>query len=229
MDPSKCRPAGGPIMTAVAPRPVVTRPYPVQRAAARCEVPAVPAHDGPEGPWRHVHRDLVHVVHDRRPDGAVHACRAGPAGNAVPHPGAVQPAVHHARHDHAAVLCHGRRVRFRQLRAAAADRRAGRGVPEAERFLLLAVLLRRDHLHVRLLHPERCRGLRLDGLHAAVPGGELAGCRWRPVDHGPGGVRPRHHPGRRQHDHHGDLHARPRHDDVAAADLHLGASWSPRC
>ena len=35
-------------------------------------------------------------------------------------------------------------------------------------------------------------------------------------------VRSRHHPRWRQHDHHGDLPARPRHDHVAAADLHLG-------
>ena len=57
---------------------------------------------------------------------------------------AVQPAVHHARHDHAAVLRDADRVRVRELRRAAADRRAGRGVPAAERVRVLAVPVRRD-------------------------------------------------------------------------------------
>lgn len=38
-------------------------------------------------------------------------------------PRAVQPAVHHARHTHAVVLCDPDRVRIRQLHAATADRR----------------------------------------------------------------------------------------------------------
>ena len=45
----------------------------------------------------------------------------------------------------------------------------GRGVPAAERLLLLAVLLRRDHLHVRVLHPERRGRVRLDRLHRRCP------------------------------------------------------------
>ena len=49
----------------------------------------------------------------------------------------------------------------------------------------------------------------------------LAGRRRRPVDHRPDRVRPRHHPRRGQHDHHGGLPARARHDDVPDADLHL--------
>ena len=59
--------------------------------------------------------------------------------------GAVQPAVHDARHDHAAVLRDADRVRVRQPGAAAADRLARRRVPAAERLLLLAVPVRRAH------------------------------------------------------------------------------------
>ena len=57
---------------------------------------------------------------------------------------------------------------FANFVAAAADRRAGRGVPAAERVLLLAVPVRRDHRHRRLLHPGWRGRLRLDRLHAAV-------------------------------------------------------------
>ena len=41
---------------------------------------------------------VVRVLHHRRPDGHADARRAGPARHAVPVAGAVQPAVHHARH-----------------------------------------------------------------------------------------------------------------------------------
>ena len=75
--------------------------------------------------------------------------------------------------------------------------------------------------HRRLHHPRRRRRLRLDRLHAADRRDPLAGRRRRPVDHGPGRRRSGHHPRRRQHDHHRGLHARPRHDDVPDADLHL--------
>ena len=56
-----------------------------------------------------------------------------PAGAAVPVAGAVQPAVHDARHDHAAVLRDAAVLRVRQPDHAAADRRARRRVPAAER------------------------------------------------------------------------------------------------
>ncbi len=77
------------------------------------------------------------------------------------------------------------------------------------------------HRHVGLRDAQRGGRVRVDRLHAAVRLGELAGRRWRPVDHGPGRLGSGHHPRRRQHDHHRDLPPGSRHDDVAAADLHL--------
>ena len=169
----------------------------------------------------HVLRRLLHLLLHRRADGAVHAHRTGDARAAVPVQRAVQPAVHHARHGDAAVLRHPDRVRVRQPRAAAADRCARRGLPPAERVVVLAVPVRRDDRDRRLHHTRRRRRLRLDRLLAADRRHPLAGCRRRPVDPGPGRRRSGHHPGRRQHDHHGGVHARARHDDVPDADLHL--------
>ena len=88
----------------------------------------------------------VGVLHGRRVDGAADALRARRAGFAVLVQRAVQPAVHHARHDHAAAVCDPDRVRLRQLHSAAADRRTRRGVPAAQRAQLLALPVRRaDH------------------------------------------------------------------------------------
>ena len=158
----------------------------------------------------HVRGHLLHLLLHRRPDGAADARRAGRAGTAVPVQRAVQPAVHHARHDHAAVLRDADRVRLRQPGAAAADRRARRGVPAAERLLLLAVPVRRADRHGRLHHPRRRRRLRLDRLHPADRRHPLTRRRRRPVDHGPDRRRSGHHPGCGQHDHHRRLHARAR-------------------
>src|SRR2546430_9800997 len=86
----------------------------------------------------------------------------------VPVPGAVQPALHHARHDHAAAVRDADPVRLRELHRAVADRRAGRVVPAAERPRVLAVLLRRLARAGRLPDPGRRRGLRLVRVPAVV-------------------------------------------------------------
>ncbi len=61
-----------------------------------------------------------------------------------------------------------------------------------------------------LPRPRRLRRVRLVRLRAADQRDELPGHRRRPVDHGPGAVRLRHHPRRRQLRHHDLLHARAR-------------------
>ena len=120
----------------------------------------------PQAVGHHVHRHLGRLLHGRRIDGAADALRAWRARSAVLVQRAVQPAVHHARHDHAAAVCHPDRVRLRQLHSAASDWRARRGVPAAECAQLLAVSVRRADHRLRVPHPGRRGRLRLDGLHA---------------------------------------------------------------
>ena len=73
----------------------------------------------------------------------------------------------------------------------------GRGVPPAEHPELLPVRLRRADPAVQLPGARRRGGVRLVRLLAADQRDVLARHRRRPVDHGPGAVRVRHHPGRR--------------------------------
>ena len=134
----------------------------------RRRVPGLPENHRPQNLGGHVHRHRPGVLPGRWGAGAVDAGRTGPTRDAVPHPGAVQPAVHHARHDHAAALRHPHRLRVRELRRAVADRRPRRRVPPAERLLLLAVPVRRGDHRVRVRHPRRRRRVRLDRLHPAV-------------------------------------------------------------
>ncbi len=154
-------------MTTLEPKPIVTRPWPVRQPVTGLGVRAPAAHDGREADRHHVPGHVVHLLPGRRLHGAADAGRAGPAGPAVPVAGAVQPAVHHARHDHAAVLRDADRVRLRELHRAAADRRAGRLVPAAERVGLLALRVRWHARRRRLRHPGRCGRLRLVRLPAA--------------------------------------------------------------
>ena len=73
----------------------------------------------------------------------------------------------------------------------------GRGVPAAEHPQLLPVRLRGADLAVQLPGTRRRRVVRLVCLFAADQRDVLARHRGRPVDHGPGAVRVRHHPRRR--------------------------------
>ena len=153
---------------------------------------------------------------------------AGPAGRRQPR--AVQPAVHHARHDHAAAVRDAAVRRLRQRDHAAADRRAGRRVPAAEHVRLLAVPVRRPDRRGRLPHPAGRGVLRLVRLRAAVGRSLQPRARRGPVGLRPGAGWFRHHPRCGQLHHHDHLHARPGHDDVPDADLHLDdpghlASW----
>ena len=107
---------------------------------------------------------------------------------------AVQPAVHDARHDHAADVRDAAVRRLRQRDHAAADRLARRRVPAAEHVQLLAVPVRRPDRPVRLPDPGRRGRLRLVRLRPADQRGQLARRRRRPVDHGPGPLRSRHDP-----------------------------------
>src|SRR5699024_11869949 len=91
---------------------------------------------------------------------------------------AVLPAVHHARHDHAAAVRHPAVRGLRQRDRAAADRRPGRGLPAVEHVLLLAFSVRWPDDRGGLPHPARCGRLRLDRLCTAV------GCH---LQSGPGG------------------------------------------
>ena len=214
---------GGPVGSRSAPNRR-TRGSPSVPGPARSQgQPGLQAgdHHRSQADRHHVLRRLLHLLLHRRADGAVHAHRARDARVAVPVQRAVQPAVHHARHGDAALLRDPDRVRVRQPGAAAADRRARRGLPAVECVLLLAVPVRCDDRDRRLHHPRWRRRLRLDRLLAADRRDPLTR-RWRrSVDHGPGRRWSGHHPRWRQHDHHGGLHARAGHDHVPDADLHL--------
>ncbi|CAK7283462.1 Cytochrome c oxidase polypeptide I [Streptomyces misionensis JCM 4497] len=165
--------------------------------------------------------DVVRVLPPRRSAGAHHARRTRPARTADRLQGAVQPGVHHARHDHAADVRDAPVLRLHQLDHAAADRRPRRGVPAAEHVRLLAVPVRLADRGGRLHHPGRCGRLRLVRLCPAAQRGVLARCRRERVVHGSGLLGLRDHPRLGQLHHHDHLHARPGHDDVPDADLRV--------
>ena len=201
--------------------PVIARPRQQQDRAQGVDPRVLAVLDRPQDHRAHVPHHLVLLLPVRRGHGdadADPAARPGPALRVRP---AVQRAVHHARHDHAAAVRHPAVHRVRQRADAAADRRARRGVPPAEPAELLPVHLRRADPAGQLPHPGRLGGVRLVRVLPADQRDLLARRRRRHVDHGPGAVRVRHHPGRGQLHHHDLLHARARHDDVPDADLHL--------
>ena len=205
-------------MTATAAHPDDDRHRPqAARPAGRPD----PHHHRPQADRQALPRHVVRVVPDRRPDGAADPLRAGLPGHAGRQRRALQPAVHHARHDHAAAVRDAAVLRLRQRDHAAADRLARRRVPAAQHVQLLAVPVRRPDRRLRLPDPGGRRRLRLVRLHAAVRRGPLARRRRRPVDHGPLDGRSRHHPRCGQLHHHDHLHARARHDHVPDADLRL--------
>ena len=126
-------------------------------------------HDRPQGHRQPLLHHLVRLVHARRHHGAAHPRRARqPRAAGRRQPRAVQPAVHDARHDHAAALRDAAVRRLRQRAHAAADRRARRRVPAAEHVRLLALPLRRPHRRRRLPHPRWRGRVRLVRLRPAV-------------------------------------------------------------
>ena len=116
----------------------------------------------PAVPALRLHADDDHAVAARLSGQADSADRpvARPGPRADGHHAArvLQPARRDARHHHGVPRRRAaRRRRLRQLRHAAADRRARHGVPEAEHDELLGVLLRRRD-DARQLLPEGRRG-----------------------------------------------------------------------
>ena len=133
-------------------------------------VPQNAADHRPQGHRDPVPDHVVRVLPGRWRDGALDPGRAGRAGSAVPVHRAVQPAVHHARHGHAAAVRDPDPVRVRELHRAAADRSARRRVPAAERLLVLAVPVRQPDRPVRVPHTWRAGVIRLDRLRATTFG-----------------------------------------------------------
>src|SRR5699024_7736283 len=126
--------------TADEPRPTALQPADHHRSQAD-------RHD--------VHGYGVRVLRARRPARPRHPLRAvgaGAAGGGLQGP--VQPAVHDARHDHAADVRHAAVQRLRELPGAAADRCRGHGVPAPEHVRLLDHRLRLADRGLRLPHPS---------------------------------------------------------------------------
>ncbi len=181
----------------------------------------VPRHHRPQADRPAVSADLLRLLRVGRPGGDADAGRAGPPGDAVPLPRAVQPALHLARRGDAAAVRHARGLRVRQLHRADPDRRAGRVVPPPQRAGLLVVPVRWADGDRRVDHTAGVGRLRLDRLHPAEQRRELPRGGREHVGARPGRLRARHHPRRGQPDHHDPHPARARHDHVPDADLHL--------
>ena len=109
---------------------------------------------------------------------------------------------------------------LRELPAAAPDRRAGRGVPAAQRVQLLVLALRRALLQ-HVVVPRRRRRRRLVQLRPEQRCAVHARARHRLLHHGPADHRHRLHRVRGQPDHHGRQHAGAGHDLLQDAGLHL--------
>ena len=92
---------------------------------------------------------VVLLVPHRRPDGDADALRAGLPRPAGRQRRALQPALHDARHDHAAAVRDAAVLRLRQRDHAAADRLARRRVPAAQHVQLLALPHRRPDRRLR--------------------------------------------------------------------------------
>ena len=103
----------------------------------------------------------------RRDRGAAHPHPARGPEQHLPHVRAVQRDVHDARHDDDLPGRHADRRRVLQLHHAAADRGARRGLPAAERVLVLDLPGRRDHPQPRLVHEGRGARRRLVRLRPA--------------------------------------------------------------
>ena len=137
---------------------------------------------------------VVRVLPRRRRDGADHPRRAGPARAAVRERRGLQPAVHDARHDHAAAVRHPAVRRLRERDHAAADRRPGRRVPAAEHVQLLAVPVRRPDHDGGFLIPGGAADFGWTGYAPLSTEVRSPGVGARPVGDGPVDGRSGHHP-----------------------------------
>ena len=114
----------------------------------------LPGQHRPQGDRRPVRRDDDLLLPRRRADGDDLPRRAGQAGDAVPRqPGVQRPDLGARGADDLPVRDPGVRGP-RELRDPADDRRAGHGVPAAERALVLAAPDRRDHHALELRRPR---------------------------------------------------------------------------
>ncbi len=138
-------------------------------------------HHRPQDDRRHVHGRELYLLLHRRSDGVVDARRAGETRPAILVQRAIQPTVHHARHRHVAVLRDPCRLRICEPGAAAADRRARRGLPPPERTVVLAVRLRSAHRVEWLHRPWRGGRFRVDRLHASFRRDPQSRCGSRPL------------------------------------------------
>jgi cytochrome c oxidase subunit 1 len=177
--------------------------------------------DRPQGHRQDVPRHVVRVLPPRRRPGPDHQGGAGPAGQPAGRRGDLQPAVHDARHDHAAAVRDTAVRRFRQLRHAAADRRPRRRLPALNMFSYWLFLFGGLIASAGFIVPGGAASFGWtaytplsDAIHSPGVGGDL----WIM------GLylgRYRHDPRCGQLHHHDLHHAGARHDDVPDADLHL--------
>ena len=122
-------------------------------------------HDRPQADRDHVPGPDLRLLPAGRGRGAADAPAARPGRTTPAGPADVQRAVHDARDDDGLPVRRPDHGRLRQLLPAADDRRAGHGVPEAQRAVVLAAGRGRDRLlRLALLQPAR---VRLDLLPAA--------------------------------------------------------------
>ncbi len=115
-----------------------------------------------------LHLHLPRLLRARRGAGAADPHPARDAGRVVPDEELLQPGGDDPRHDDDLPRHHPDPRRLRELPGAAADRRAGHGVPASERALVLALPARRDRPVRELLREGRRGRERLDRVHAAV-------------------------------------------------------------
>ncbi|CAA9350922.1 MAG: Cytochrome c oxidase polypeptide I, partial [uncultured Gemmatimonadetes bacterium] len=177
-------------------------------------------HGRPQADRHHVRRHGLLLLPGGRHRGAADPGAAGRAQQQLRQRRAVQPALHHARADDDLRGADAADGRVLQLHHPAADRGARRGVPAAERAVVLGLLLRRDLLQRQ--HPDEA-GPELGVVrvrahhHQAVLARHQHGLL-RPGPADPGAVL--HHRVAELHRHH-HQHARAGNAADAHAHLHL--------
>ena len=128
----------------------------------------LPRQHRPQGDRRPVPLHDVHLLRARRADGDDLPRRARAAGSPVRRrPDLQRPRLDACGPDDLP-LHHPRLRRPGELRRPADARRAGHGVPAAERALVLAAADRRNHVPLQLPRPGRRLRRRLDGLRPAL-------------------------------------------------------------
>ncbi len=167
-------------------------------------------------------RHFVHLLPGGRRAGRHDAPGTGGAGSSADLGACLQRVVHDPRHHDDLPVRGPVRGGPRQLPDPAADRRARHGVPPRERAVVLVLRgwrAARPPLGIRRGRGRGGDGL--DALSAPVRGSDVPGGGARPPDPRAGPGRDLDAPQRREHPHDDLPDAGARHDDVAAADLHV--------